>query len=180
MKLGYHPQIFQPQPNLWLTTVEKMWRMQWKGQTIGTLKETRCHSWKIVFKELDLVRFNLSSLMVLYDQIQKIYAHMTGRNIKDHYHRRSCHIFQALTYNFTLDSMACNMEGHMKLINRLSSPSDQLIHCISHLSEEQTSAELNLSCFICIQAHGFTVCNPHFCKKDSCSVKGPSYISTQK
>jgi len=49
-----------------LITVEEMWRMQWKGQTIGTLKETRCHLWKIVFKELDSVRFNVSSLLVLY------------------------------------------------------------------------------------------------------------------
>jgi len=31
-----------------------------------------------------------------------------------------------------LDSMTCNMEGHMKLIDRLSSPSDQLIH-VSHI-----------------------------------------------
>src|SRR5882724_8158541 len=55
----------------------------------------------------------------------------------------------------TLDSMACNMEGHIKLIDRLSNPSDQLIHHISHPSEEQTLAELNISCFICIQVHGF-------------------------
>src|SRR5882724_7821220 len=26
-----------------LITVEEMWRMWWKRQTIGTLKETRCH-----------------------------------------------------------------------------------------------------------------------------------------
>src|SRR5882724_5652659 len=32
--------------------VEEMWRMWWKRETIGTLKETRCHSWKIVFKEM--------------------------------------------------------------------------------------------------------------------------------
>src|SRR5882724_10129053 len=54
----------------------------------------------------------------------------------------------------TLDSMACNMEGHIKLIDRLSSPSDQLIHHISHPSKEQTSAKLNVSCFICVQVHG--------------------------
>ena len=81
---------------------------------------------------------------------------------------------------FTLDSMTCNMEGHMKLINRISNPSDQLIHCISHLSKEQTLAEVNVSCFICIQVHGFSVCNPHFCKRESHSVKGPSDISTRK
>jgi len=39
--------------------------------------------------------------------------------------------------------MACNMEGQINLIDRLSSPSDRLIHCISHLSEEETLAKLN-------------------------------------
>ena len=59
-----------------LITVEEMWEMQWKRQTIGTLKEKRCHSetmevslMKIVFREFDLVRFNVSSLLVLYAQI---------------------------------------------------------------------------------------------------------------
>src|SRR5882724_9659248 len=50
----------------------------------------------------------------------------------------------------TLDSTACNTEGHIKLIDRLSSPSDRLIHHVSCLSEEQTSAEPNVSCLICI------------------------------
>src|SRR5882724_2437907 len=35
---------------------------------------------------------------------------------------------EGLTQFFTLDSTTCNMEGHVKLIDRLSSPSDQLIH----------------------------------------------------
>ena len=61
--LAHHPWILQPQPNLWHSS---MWKMQWKGQTIRILKETRCHSGKIVFKELDLVRFNVSCLLVLY------------------------------------------------------------------------------------------------------------------
>src|SRR5882724_9811974 len=59
-----------------LITVEEMWRMQWKRQTIGILKETRCHLetievplMKIVFKEFDSVRFNVSSLLVLNVQI---------------------------------------------------------------------------------------------------------------
>ena len=34
-----------------------------------------------VFKEFDSVRFNVSSLVVLYAQIQKGYAHITGRKI---------------------------------------------------------------------------------------------------
>src|SRR5882724_11449321 len=38
-----------------LITVEEMWRMQWKRQNNRTLKETRCHLWKIVFKELGSV-----------------------------------------------------------------------------------------------------------------------------
>src|SRR5882724_1146110 len=40
-----------------------------------------CHLRKIVFKGLDSVRFNVSSLVVLYAQIQKGYAHITGRKI---------------------------------------------------------------------------------------------------
>src|SRR5882724_13142631 len=44
MKLGYHPQILQPWPNLWhLSLWRKCGEMWWKRQTIGTLKETRCH-----------------------------------------------------------------------------------------------------------------------------------------
>jgi len=80
----------------------------------------------------------------------------------------------------TLDSTACNMEGHVKLINRLSSPSNQLIHHISHLSKEQTLAKPNVSCFICIWVHSFTAFNLHLCKKGSHGVKGPSEVSTQK
>jgi len=46
-------------------TVEEMWRMQWKKETIGTLKKTRCHLWEKVFKEIYLVQLNISSLLVL-------------------------------------------------------------------------------------------------------------------
>src|SRR5882724_6858873 len=51
----------------------------------------------------------------------------------------------------TLDSTTCNMEGHVKLFDRLYDPSDRLIHRISHPSKEQTAVKPNLSCFICIQ-----------------------------
>jgi len=51
-----------------LITVEEMWRNAVE-ETNNRLKETRCHLWKIVFKEFDLVRFNVSSLLVLYVQI---------------------------------------------------------------------------------------------------------------
>ena len=61
--LAHHPQILQPWPNLWHSSMWKKWQ---KGQTIRILKETRCHSGKTVFKELDSVRFNVSSLLVLY------------------------------------------------------------------------------------------------------------------
>src|SRR5882724_4797898 len=44
---------FHPSDDLQtLITVEEMWRMQWKRETIGTLKDTRCHLGKIVFKEM--------------------------------------------------------------------------------------------------------------------------------
>jgi len=48
--------------------------------------------------------------------------------------------------------------------------------CLRHRHE----AKLNLLCFLCIWVHSFSVCNPHFCKRDSHGVKGPSNISTWK
>src|SRR5882724_205409 len=42
---------------------------------------------------------------------------------------------------FILDSTTCNMKEHVKLVNRLSDPSDRLIHRISHPSEEQISGQ---------------------------------------
>ena len=78
----------------------------------------------------------------------------------------------------TLDSTTCNMEGHIKLFDRLSS--ERLIHRISHPSEEQTLVKPNLSCFICIWVHGFSVCNPKFCKKNSHGIKDSSDRSSRK
>ena len=78
----------------------------------------------------------------------------------------------------TLDTLAYNMEGHTKFIDRLSNPSDQLIHHISHPSKEQTLAKPNNSCFICIQVHSFKSCNPYFWKKASPIVNGPSEVFT--
>src|SRR5882724_9290796 len=80
----------------------------------------------------------------------------------------------------TLDFTICNMEGHIKLFNRLSDASDRLIHQISHPSEEQTPVELNLLCFICIWVHGFSVCNPKFCKKNPHGIKDSSDGSSRK
>jgi len=80
----------------------------------------------------------------------------------------------------TLDSTTCNMEGHIKLFDRLSDPSGRLIHRISHPSKEETLAELNLSCFICIQVHGFSALNPQFCKKNCHGTKDLSNKSSRK
>src|SRR5882724_11911315 len=63
-------------------------------------------------------------------------------------------------------------EEHTKLLDRLSEPSSQLIHHISHPPEEDVSAEVVTACFICILVHGFASCVPTFCKK------GLSVIST--
>jgi len=80
----------------------------------------------------------------------------------------------------TLDFTTCNMEGHVKLFDRLSDPLDRLIHRISHPSEEQTLVEPNLSCFICVWVHGFSVCNPQFCKKNSHGTKDLSNKCSRK
>src|SRR5882672_227581 len=68
---------------------------------------------------------------------------------------------------------------HIKLLDRLSEPSSKLIHCISHPSEEEILSEPNNSCFICVQVHGFALCNPLFCKKAS-HVNIASENSAQK
>src|SRR5467141_4144445 len=74
-----------------------------------------------------------------------------------------------LTYTvLILASSTPEAREHIKLLDRLSEPSSKLIHCISHPSEEEISSKLNNSCFICIQVHSFTLCNPLFCKKASC------------
>ena len=87
---------------------------------------------------------------------------------------------ETLIHVSTLDPSASNTEEHTKLIDRLSDPSDQLIHCVSHPSEEQTLAEPNISCFICVQVHSFKPCNHYFCKKASLISYSPSKVSSLK
>src|SRR5882724_6325543 len=61
-------------------------------------------------------------------------------------------------------------EEHTKLLDRLSEPSSRLIHRISHPPEEDISAEVVTTCFICIRVHSFASCIPTFCKKDLCHL----------
>src|SRR5882724_7537957 len=63
-------------------------------------------------------------------------------------------------------------EEHTKLLDRLSEPSSQLIHCVTHPPEEEVSTEVVIACFICVRVHSFASCVPTFCKK------GLSVIST--
>jgi len=68
---------------------------------------------------------------------KKCYTHITGREIFKIITLGSLLISYELSYTIsTLVSSASNIEGHAKLIVRLSSPSDQVIQCISHPSEE--------------------------------------------
>src|SRR5882724_6800384 len=53
-----------------------------------------------------------------------------------------------------------------KLLDHLSEPSSQLIHCISHSPKEDILAEVVTLCFICIRVHSFASCIPTFCKRD--------------
>src|SRR5882672_7475362 len=74
----------------------------------------------------------------------------------------------SLTYTvLILASSTPETREHIKLLDRLSEPSSKLIHHISHPSKEEISSELNNSCFICVQVHGFALCKPLFCKKAS-------------
>src|SRR5882724_9576306 len=63
-------------------------------------------------------------------------------------------------------------EERTKLLDRLSEPSSQLIHRVSHPPEEDVSAKVVTACFICVRVHGFASCIPTFSKK------GVSVIST--
>ena len=167
--------------------MEEMWRNVVEGQTIGILKKTRCHLGTIKVPSMENC-MSLIGLGLMYPpfwfstlESKKAMLILLEINIEDHYLRRSCHISSEVSQMIsTLDSMACNMEGQVKLIDRLSSPSDQLIHHISDPSKEQTLAKMNTPCFICVQGHSFTACNLHFCKKGFHSVKGPYEVSTQK
>ena len=78
-----------------------------------------------------------------------------------------------------LDPSASNMQEHINLIDRLTDPSDHLINHISHPPMEQTLTELNTLCFICVWVHSFRSCNPHFCKKLSPIINGPSEVQSQ-
>jgi len=66
---------------------------------------------------------------------------------------------------FMLATSTPVIEEHTKLIDCLSEPSSQLIHHIAHLSEEETLAETNASCFIFVRVHGFASYNCNFCQK---------------
>src|SRR5882724_9870301 len=102
-------------------------------------------------------------------------------NLRTFYLKKGLIISSELSHMIvTLDSTTCNTEGHIKLFDRLSDPSDTLTHRISHPSEEQTPVEPNLSCFICIWVHSFSVCNPQFCKKNSHGIKDSSDGSNRK
>jgi len=79
------------------------------------------------------------------------------------------HTTQALSLSITAVILASSTpitEEHTKLLDHLSEPSSLLSHCISYPLEEEVSAEVLNSCFICIQVHGFASCILTFCKKD--------------
>src|SRR5882724_107482 len=65
-----------------------------------------------------------------------------------------------------LASLTPITEECTKLLDHLSEPSSQLIYHVSHPLEEDVSAELLNSCFICVWVHGFASCVPTFCKRD--------------
>src|SRR5882672_7828311 len=103
------------------------------------------------------------------------------KGTQDHHSLRSSssHL-RSLTYMvLILASSTPEAREHIKLLDRLSEPSSNLIHHISHPSEEEILSEPNNSCFICVQVHGFAVCNPLFCKKAS-RVNIASENSAQK
>src|SRR5882724_11954407 len=140
-----------------------------------------CHSWKSVFKEFDSVRFNIilpsGSLCSNLNRLRSYYWKEKPRS----FILEELIVSSELSHTiFRLDSTTCDTKEHVKLVDRLSNPSERLIHRILHLSEEQISGEPNLACFICVRVHSFLACNPSFCKKNSHGTKGPSASSTRK
>src|SRR5467141_3964754 len=103
------------------------------------------------------------------------------KGTQDHHLLGSSSSFFHLSLNtvLILASLTPETREHIKLLDRLSEPSSKLIHRISHPSEEEISSEPNNSCFICVQVHGFALCNPLFCKKASC-INIASENSAQK
>src|SRR5882672_7050925 len=116
------------------------------------------------------VHFNVSSFLDLYAQNLSGYTHILEKNSRSSSSLRSLSLKSSVSHYMvpTLASSAPETKEHIKLLDRLSEPSSNLIHRIYHPSKEKISSEPNNSCFICIRVHGFTVCNPLFCKKASC------------
>jgi len=99
-RLDYHPGLVASAWPVPLITVEEMWRMWWKRETIRTLKQTRCHLWKIVFKEM--IQFGLIYPPFWFSMLEskRLCSYYWKENIKDHYLRKLHHIFQTLIHNF--------------------------------------------------------------------------------
>ena len=122
------------------------------------LRDNRSATHRKLYLRHGSVLFNASSLLDLY-------AHNLERLSRSSSALRKVpHISQALLYVILMATLIPVMEEHTKLIDCLSEPSPQLIHCIAHLSEEEMLAEKNTSCFICIWVHGFTLWNHNFCQ----------------
>src|SRR5882724_7559746 len=92
MKIGYHPHVSQPQPDLWHLSLWRKMCGECSGrETIGTLKETRCHSWKIVFKEMIQFSLMCPPSGSLHSNIKRLHSYYWKRNIQDHYFRKPHH-----------------------------------------------------------------------------------------
>ena len=91
----------------------------------------------------DLVLFKVSSLLDLYAHILERTPRSSSSAL-----RQPSHLFWSSSHSTHSGSLGPYNEGaareqHTKLIDQLSEPSSQLIHWVSHPSEEETSAEPN-------------------------------------
>jgi len=108
-------------------------------------------------------------------EYKRLCSYYWKENIEDPYLREFCHIFQALTHNFHMDSMACNMEGHIKLMtDSLVPPIDSSI--VFHIHLRNRHQPNRTSCVLFVLSTQFYSCNMHSVKKGSNSVKGPSEV----
>src|SRR5882724_7250209 len=103
---------------------------------------------------------------------KKIYSHTSGKVHKNHSSALKIfsHLLSSLYMAVIMESLIPISEECTKLLDCLSEPSSQLIHCIPHPLKEDILAKVFTLCFICVCIHGFASCVPTFCKGISLSL----------
>src|SRR5882724_11756982 len=165
---------------MWIKAAVKADNKRCKGDKVPLRDNRGATQGEYVFKEFDSVRKCILPSGSLCSNLNRLRSYYWKEKPRSFILEELVIPSKLSHMIFILDSTTCNTKEHIKLVDRLSDPSDRLIHQISHPSKEQISGKPNLACFICIRVHSFLACNPSFCKKNSRATKGPSASSTRK